>query len=195
MSLRFPVSPADHFLGNVSAGLTLIEYGDFECPHCKLAHPLIKRLIREMGNELHFVFRNFPLKEIHPHAYMSAVTAEAAGKQGKYWAMHDLIFENQDKLSSHYLISLAEQIDLDMERFAMDSGSEDVSGKIEADFYGGVRSGVNGTPTFFLNGFPILTYNESYASLLDPVVMEARKLGHNNSSANSSRQSTDDSQY
>ena len=105
--LKLAINSADHHAGNVKADITLVEYGDFQCPYCRRAHPLVKRLLKEKGEVLHFVFRNFPLSEIHPHAYISAVTAEAAGKQGKFWEMHDLIFENQNKLSENYLLSLA----------------------------------------------------------------------------------------
>src|SRR6185369_13727683 len=170
--LRLAVNSADHHAGNVNAGITLVEYGDFQCPYCRRAHPLVKRLLKEKGDELHFVFRNFPLSEIHPHAYISAVTAEAAGKQGKFWEMHDLIFENQNRLNANYLLSLVENIGLDLEQFAEDSNSDEVLNKLEADFESGVRSGVNGTPTFFLNGTRLLTYDETYESLADAVQHE-----------------------
>jgi len=171
-SLKFAVNPADHHQGNVDAAITLIEYGDFECPYCRRAHPLVKRLLHQRGKELLFVYRNFPLQEIHPHAYISAVAAEAAGKQGKFWQMHDLIFENQNRLNANYLLSLVENIGLDPGQFAEDSSSEDVLNKLEADFESGIRSGVNGTPAFFLNGTRLLTYNETYESLADAVQYE-----------------------
>jgi protein-disulfide isomerase len=171
--LKVAINSADHHQGNVNATITLVEYGDFECPYCRRAHPLVKRLLKERGNELHFVFRNFPLRKIHPHAYMSAIAAEAAGKQGKFWEMHDLIFENQNKLSKDYLLSLADDMDLDLAQFAIDSKSEEILSKIERDFDSGIRSGVNGTPTFFLNGSPVLTYDETYESLLDAILLES----------------------
>jgi protein-disulfide isomerase len=171
--LRLAVNSADHHLGNIHAAMTLVEYGDFQCPYCRRAHPLVKRLIKERGNSLHFVFRNFPLRKIHPLAHISAITAEAAGKQGKFWEIHDLIFENQDKLSKNYLLSLVEDIGLDLAQFAEDSKSERILGKIEVDFESGIRSGVNGTPTFFLNGSPVLTYDETYESLLDAIELES----------------------
>jgi len=176
--LKPAVNSADHHQGNVNATITLVEYGDFECPHCRRAHPFVKRLLQERSKELHFVFRNFPLNEIHPHAYVSAVFAEAAGKQGKFWEMHDLIFENQDRLNSNFLLSLAEGLGLDLIQFAKDSKSEDVQNKIEKDFESGIRSGVNGTPTFFLNGSPVLTYDETYESLLDAVQLETEMKQH-----------------
>ena len=171
-SLKFAVNPADHYQGDVDAAITLIEYGDFECPYCRRAQPLVKRLLYQRGKELLFVFRNFPLREIHPHAYISAVAAEAAGKQGKFWQIHDLIFENQNKLSANYLLSLVENIGLDPEQFAKDSNSEEVLNKIERDFESGIRSGVKGTPTFFLNGNRLLTYDETYESLAGAVQHE-----------------------
>ncbi len=92
--LKLALHPTDHQQGNLNAGILLIEYGDYECPYCGRAYPLLKRLLREKGNEFHFVFRNFPLREIHPYAYASAITAEAAGKRGKFWEMHDQILES-----------------------------------------------------------------------------------------------------
>ena len=172
-TLKLPVNSADHHQGNINASITLVEYGDFQCPYCRRAHPLVKRLLRERGNELLFVFRNFPLRKIHPHAYISAITAEAAGKQGRFWEMHDLIFDNQNKLTTNYLLSLAEDIGLDLSQFAKDSKSEEIANKIETDFESGIRSGVNRTPTFFINGSPLLTYDETYESLLVAVQIEA----------------------
>jgi len=172
-TLTLPVNSADHHQGNVNAAVTMIEYGDYECPYCGRAYPLIKRLLKERGDKLHFVFRNFPLRMSHPHAYMSAVAAEAAGKQDKFWEMHDLIFENQKKLSTNFLSSLAEKIGLDLTQFDKDSKSEEIRNKIQTDFESGIRSGVNGTPTFFINGSPLLTYDETYDSLLAAVQLEA----------------------
>jgi protein-disulfide isomerase len=172
-TLKLAVNANDHHLGNVNAAITLVEYGDFQCPHCRHAHPLIKRLLKERSNDLHFVFRNFPLSEVHPQAYTAAVTAETAGKQDKFWEMHDLIFENQDKLNTKFLLSLAENIGLDMRQFAKDFKSEELQSKIETDFESGIRSGVNGTPTFFLNASKLLTYDETYESLLDAVLLES----------------------
>lgn len=172
-ALKLAINSADHHQGNVFAAITLVEYGDFECPYCKRAHPLVKRLLEERGRQLHFVFRNFPLREIHPHAYMSAIAAEAAARQSKFWEMHDLIFENQNKLSANFLLSLAGTIGLDMAQFARDSKSKEIKNKIETDFESGIRSGVNGTPTFFLNGSHLLTYDETYESLADAIQRES----------------------
>jgi len=177
-TLKLAVNSADHHQGNVHAAITLVEYGDFQCPYCRRAQPLVKRLLQENGEDLHFVFRNFPLREIHPHAYVAAITAEAAGKQGKFWEMHDLIFENQNKLNTNFLFSLAEGLDLELPQFAKDSKSEEVQNKIEMDFESGIRSGVNGTPTFFLNGSRVLTYDETYESLLNAVQFESKMIQH-----------------
>jgi protein-disulfide isomerase len=172
-TLKLAVNAADHHEGNEGASIVVVEYGDFQCPYCGRAYPLVKRLLKERGDDINFVFRNFPLREIHPYAYVAAITAEAAASQNKYWEMHDLIFENQDKLNTNYLVSLAEGIGLDMERFAKDSKSETLNNKIEIDFEGGIRSGVSGTPTFFINGHKVLTYDETYESLLDAIQLEA----------------------
>src|SRR5688572_26697942 len=109
-ALKVPVNAGDHHQGNIEAKLTLVEYGDFQCPYCGRAHPLVKQLLREWGQDLHFVFRHFPLAKIHPLALACSVTAEAAGQQGKFWEMHDHIFENQRKITTRFLTSLAEGI-------------------------------------------------------------------------------------
>ena len=176
--LKPEVNSSDHHEGNVNAEITLVEYGDFECPHCGLAHPLIKRLLKEKGKDLHFVFRNFPLREIHYNAYEAAVTAEAAGKQGKYWEMHDLIFENQNMLNTDLFLSLAEYLSLDLTQFAKDSKSEEIQNRIEMDFESGIHSGVNGTPTFFLNGSRVLTYDETYESLANAIQLVSEIRQH-----------------
>jgi protein-disulfide isomerase len=172
-ALKPAVNSRDHHHGNVNAAIILVEYGDFQCPYCRRAHPLVKRLLEEEGDDLHFVFRNFPLTKIHPLAYAAAVAAEAAGKQGKFWEMHDLIFENQNKLTSKFLLLLAKNIGLDLDQFAKDSDSEEILNKIDNDFESGIRSGVNQTPTFFLNGSRVLTYDETYESLLNAVRLES----------------------
>ncbi|MEO8770808.1 MAG: thioredoxin domain-containing protein [Ferruginibacter sp.] len=176
-SLKPGVNPRDHQLGNAHASITLVEFGDYECPHCGIAHPLIQRLLKEFDGKINFVFRNFPLQEVHPHAYISALAAEAAGKQGKFWKMHDLIFENQLRLNNNFLFELAEDIQLDTERFAKDWKSKDGEEKVEHDFESGVRSGVNGTPGFFINGNQLVGYNETYESLLRPIESKLRIAG------------------
>jgi protein-disulfide isomerase len=163
------VTVKDHQSGNTKASVTLVEYGDYQCPYCGRAYPLIKRLLKEKGDQVHFVFRNFPLQEIHPMALPSALAAEAAGNQGKFWEMHDMIFEHQQELSDHRLLDFVTTLGLDEKRFAYDWKSETTLSRVEADFESGLRSGVNGTPTFFVNGNRLNTYDETYASLLQAI--------------------------
>lgn len=167
--LKPAVNDSDQQTGNKAANVTLVEFGDYQCTHCGHAHPLLKRLLSEMNNELHFVFRNFPLNEIHPAAMMAALAAEAAGKQGMFWEMHDLIFENQADLHGNKFVDFAVALGLDTKEFAADWKSESVMAKVENDFESGVRSGVNGTPYFFLNGSLLHTFDGSYESLKQAV--------------------------
>ncbi len=132
--------------------VTLVEYGDFECPYCGRAHPEVKRLLASAPVAIRFVFRHFPLSQTHPHAMMAAEAAEAAGAQARFWEMHDLLFENQDQLESPALIAHARALGLDVERFAGDLQTHRFRERVPRDFMSGVRSGVNGTPSFFING-------------------------------------------
>jgi protein-disulfide isomerase len=152
VSLTPPVSADDHSSGPEDASVTLVEYGDYECPYCGAAHPVVQEVQRILGPSLRFVFRNFPLKEIHPHAQRAAEAAEAAGAQGKFWEMHDLLFENQDALEDADLLRYAASLSLDAERFTMELSTGVHTSRVRRDFRSGVRSGVNGTPTFFING-------------------------------------------
>lgn len=152
MSLKPNVSEADHILGNGQADLTIVEYGDYQCPHCGKAHPVIKEMMAELGSQIRFVFRNFPLSEMHPYAKSAALAAEAAALQGKFWEMHDAIFENQNSLNDHWLLDMAQQLELDMDKFRSDLNDESIVDRVEGDFESGMMSGVNGTPTFFVNG-------------------------------------------
>jgi protein-disulfide isomerase len=158
--LRLPVSPQrDHIRGPINAPITLLEYGDYECPYCGAAHAIVNAVREQMGDRLRFVFRHFPLVTIHPHAELAAEAAEAAGAQGKFWEMHDAIYENQENLSLVYLLNLADAIGLKLDQFKEDLGTNFYSDRVREDFMSGVRSGVNGTPTFFVNG---LRYNGSW---------------------------------
>jgi protein-disulfide isomerase len=150
--LKVPVSDSDHVLGPHAAPVTLVEYGDYECPHCGHAHPIIKRLLKHYGDRLRFVFRNFPLTQIHPMAEPAAEAAEFAAAHGKFWQMHDGIYENQDELSPELLSELAEKLGLPEGELMEALDNHAYLEKVRADFSGGVRSGVNGTPTFFING-------------------------------------------
>ncbi|MFN2563388.1 MAG: DsbA family protein [Gemmatimonadaceae bacterium] len=147
-----PVSERDHVAGPDGAPVTLVEYGDYECPYCGMAYPIVNAAQRELGSRLRFVFRNFPLAEIHPHARHAAQAAEAAAAQGKFWEMHDMIFENQHALEDADLVRYAEVLGLDAERVARELEAETYAKRVRDDFRSGVRSGVNGTPTFFVNG-------------------------------------------
>jgi protein-disulfide isomerase len=150
--LQVPVGPRDHILGPDTAPVTLVEYGDFECPFCGMAHPIVKELIHRLGDQLRFVFRHFPLIQMHPHAELAAEAAEAAGAQGKFWEMHDTLFENQDALEPDDLIGYAVELDLDQARFMDELASHAHAPRVLEDLIGGARSGVHGTPTFFING-------------------------------------------
>jgi protein-disulfide isomerase len=167
--LRIPVSDQDHRSGDQKGKIILVEYGDYECPHCGFAYPLVKRLLKQFNHGLLFVFRNFPLQEVHPEAMISAQAAEAAGLQNKFWEMHDIIFEHQENLSGKSLLQDAKNLHLAIDRFSIDWRSQEVISRVETDFEGGIRSGVNGTPTFFVNGIKMESYDASLESLVDAV--------------------------
>lgn len=167
--LRIAVSDSDHQIGNLQGKAVLVEYGDYQCPHCGHAFPLVKRLVEEMGADLHFVFRNFPLSEIHPLAFDAAVVAEAAGRQGKFWEMHDMIFKRQITMREDSFAQYVSALKLDPKQMQKDISDEVIIAKVNDDFEGGVKSGVNGTPTFFLNGERLNSYDGSYESLREAV--------------------------
>jgi protein-disulfide isomerase len=150
--LAVPVTERDHIRGPVDAALTLVEYGDFECPHCGAAYPVVEDVRMKMGQSLRFVYRHFPLPQVHPHAVQAAEAAEAAGAQRRFWPMHDMLFENQQALDRGSLVLYATRLQLDVQAFTRDLVSHAHKPSVERDFMGGVRSGVNGTPTFFING-------------------------------------------
>ena len=153
MSILTPsVSPADHSAGSEDAPVTLVEFGDYECPHCGAAHPIVQEIQKRLGPNLRFAFRNFPLRQIHPRAERAAEAAEAAGAQDEFWGMHDLLFENQDALEDPDLFRYAAALKLDVERFAKELAAGLYADRVRRDFRSGVKSGVNGTPTFFING-------------------------------------------
>jgi protein-disulfide isomerase len=154
MSLAKPIDDSDHVLGPADAPVTLVEYGDFQCPHCRTAHFYLKNVLAAMGDDMRFAFRHMPLAQIHPMAQLAAEAAEAAGAQGKFWPMHDLIYENQDRLSPALLTRLGQHLGLDLQRFADDMASHRFLSKVKEDFMSAVRSGAAGTPSFFINGEP-----------------------------------------
>ena len=151
-SLTLPAGDRDHAQGPATAPVTLVEYGDYECPHCGAAYPVVKKLQKKLGKSLRFIYRNFPLTSIHPLAERAAEAAEAAGAQGKFWEMHDWIFEHQDTLEAADLLKAAKALGLDPKKFASEMESEAHLPRVREDFKSGIRSGVNGTPTFFING-------------------------------------------
>ena len=150
--LSTPVGGRDHSYGPAHAPVTLVEYGDFECPHCGSAYPIVKALRERLGLALRFAFRHFPIVELHPHAQLAAEAAEAAAAQGRFWMMHDLLFENQRALGPAALDRYARALELDMGRFADAVNQHMFAARIHADVETGVASGVEGTPTFFING-------------------------------------------
>lgn len=168
-TLRVSVGDKDHITGDAYAEKVLVEYGDYQCPHCAKAHPFIKKLLKEFQGEIKFVFRNFPLQEVHPMAMMAALATEAAARQDKFWEMHDIIFEHQKTLSADAILDFAAELKLDQAQFGKDLLDKELMNKVERDFVSGLRSGVNGTPTFFLNGQMVTTYDETYESLAEAV--------------------------
>ena len=153
--LTIPVRAEDHAQGNATAAVTLVEYGDYQCPYCRAAHPLVKQLQRQFGADLRFVFRNFPLNQAHPLAQMAAELAEGAATLGQFWPMHDWIYENQEQWSeagAEELLAGIVAVGLDVAALERALKQPQIAQRIKADFNGGVRSGVNGTPSFFING-------------------------------------------
>jgi len=150
--LKLPVSDRDHIQGPPSAKVTLVEYGDYQCPHCLQAYPIMIDIQEHLGDRMRLVFRNFPLTQIHPNAQHAAEAAEAAGAQGKFWEMHEYLFEHQSHLDDDALLRYAREIGLDVDRFQRDLENHTFASRVREDFQSGVRSGVNGTPTFFING-------------------------------------------
>lgn len=157
--LTLPVGERDHAQGPKEAPVTLVEYGDYECPYCGQAYPIIKNIQKHLGDKLCFVFRNFPITQVHPHAEHAAEAAETAGAQNKFWEMHDRLYEYQQELSDSHLKKHASAIGMDVARFEDEMANHIHSGRIREDFMNGIRSGVNGTPTFYING---VRYDDSW---------------------------------
>jgi protein-disulfide isomerase len=159
-ALTVPVTEdRDHAQGSAAAAVTLVEYGDYECPYCGAAYPIVKEVQARLGENLRFVFRNFPITTSHPHAEQAAEAAEAAAVQGRFWEMHDLLYENQRRLGDQDLLAYAEQVGLELESFDKDLAEHVHAARVREDFMSGVRSGVNGTPTFYING---VRHDDSY---------------------------------
>jgi protein-disulfide isomerase len=151
-TLIIPVGARDHVKGSATAPITLVEYGDFQCPYCKAAYPIVKQVQEQLDARLRFVFRNFPLTRIHQHAEHAAEAAEAAAAQGAFWQMHDRLFERQFALEDDNLLEYARELGLDADRVAGELAAGTHRAHVRDDFMNGVKSGVNGTPTFFING-------------------------------------------
>jgi protein-disulfide isomerase len=150
--LAAPVTERDHAIGPASAPITIVEYGDYECPDCLNAVPVIEEVRKSLGDRLRFVFRHFPQSSIHPHASAAAQAAEAAAEQGKFWEMHEVLFQHQKKLADVDLSHLALTLGLEIYQFETSRNQEKHRLRIRTDFESGLRSGVKGTPTLFMNG-------------------------------------------
>jgi protein-disulfide isomerase len=152
LDLVDPVSDADHVLGPAHAPVVIVEYGDFECPNCKQAAPAVEILLERFENRIRFAYRHFPLEEVHPHALQAAEAAECAGAQGNFWEMHELLFANQTRLELKHLHGYAEQLGLDMARYTAEMDDHVYLQRIREHIDSGKRSGVRGTPGFFVDG-------------------------------------------
>jgi protein-disulfide isomerase len=150
--LLLPIQPDDHIQGAPDAKYTLVEYGDYECPDCGRLFLIIRQLRAQLGDELRLLFRHYPRSGIHPHAQQAAEAAEAAGAQGRFWEMHDLLFANQNALRTKDLYEYAEQLSLDTQRFRGELKNRTYEDRVREDFRRGVANGVYGTPALFING-------------------------------------------
>jgi protein-disulfide isomerase len=171
--LTLPIGSRDHAEGTAEASLVLVEYGDYECPYCGAAYPIVKKVQKRLGGRLRFVFRNFPLTNMHPYAQQAAETAEAAAAQGKFWEMHDFLYENQASLGdSAILLRQARKLELDAVQLEREVAGHVYLPRIEEDYSSGIRSGVNGTPTFFVNNVRYDGYPE-----FEPLVAALERAG------------------
>jgi len=151
-TLAVPVAPVDHVIGPATARLVVVEYGDFECPYCAQAYPAVKIMLKRFEHRIRFVYRHYPVVEEHPHAELAAEAAEAAGAQGKFWPMHDRLFENQRHLKEKALRGYAEALEADLERYDAEMRDHLYLQRVQEHREGGRASGVRGTPTFFVDG-------------------------------------------
>lgn len=172
-------SGTNHLLGNNTTGVTLVEFGDYQCPACYQYYPLVKQLQEKYNDQIAFQFRNFPLVQIHPNAMLAARAAEAAGMQGKFWEMHDLLYTNQNSWSSqsnptNIFVGYAQQLGLDTNKFTEDMNSAAVLAMINADVSAAQALGATGTPTFVLNGKKIESPQtlEEFSKVIDAAIAE-----------------------
>ena len=172
--LAVPVNPTDHALGPSHAPVTLVEYGDFECPNCKQAAPAVKLLLKHFTGRVRFIWRQFPLEEVHPHALHAALASETAAGQGKFWPMHDLLFDNQQHLKLPELRHYAERLELDMVRYDADMADTVYLQRVREDIDSAAKSGARATPTFFLNGV-IADVSGGMQRLFDSVEAQLRR--------------------
>jgi protein-disulfide isomerase len=175
VDLAVPVSAVDHALGAEHSPVTVVEYGDFECPICKQAAPAAKLMLERFGGRIRFVFRHFPVESAHPHAMHAAQAAEAAGGQDKFWQMHDLLFDNQRHLKIANLREYAQRLQLDMPRFIAELDDEIYLQRVREHIQGGLQSHVRGTPTFYINGV-IQDVSFGMHALIDGVQAELRRI-------------------
>lgn len=169
--LAAAVDHTDHSLGPEHAPVELVEYGDFECPNCKQAVPAVEIVLRRFEDQVRFVYRHFPLVDVHPHAFLAAEAAESAGAQGKFWEMHAKLFENQAHLEREHLLRYADDLGLDMARFTAELADEVYRQRVLEHLESGERSGVRGTPGFFVNGH-IVDVSFGLRALIDAVESE-----------------------
>jgi protein-disulfide isomerase len=175
LDLAVPVTAVDHSIGPEHSPITVVEYGDFECPTCKQAAPAVKLVLGRFGGSVRFVFRHFPVESAHPHAMHAAQAAEAAGGQSKFWQMHDLLFENQRHLEMTHLRGYAERLELDMPRFIAEMDDEIYLQRVREHMQSGARSHVRGTPTFYINGV-IQDVSFGMHSLMEGVEAAVRRI-------------------
>lgn len=147
-----PISERDHCQGSYAAQVTLVEYGDYQCPECRVAHFIIQLIRQRFGDQFRFIFRHFPQSDIHSEAYHAAEAAEAAASQNRFWEMHSHLLENQSNLTDSHLVEYAIALYLDVDQFLAEMTSDCHMARVQADIESGIQSGVNATPTFFING-------------------------------------------
>ena len=171
--LAVPVAASDHLLGGEHAAVTIVEYGDFECPNCRQAAPAVKLILEHWRGRVRLVWRHFPLEGVHPHALSAALAAEAAAAQDKFWQMHDVLLENQAHLKTNHLRGYARRLELDSVRYEAEMEEQLYLQRVREQIEGGEQSGVRGTPTFFVNGaiqdvsFGLQALRERVAKLID----------------------------